>query len=390
MPYFVRYVPQLMLAVTVTPLIFVLVLGLDGLSAIIVIATLPLVPLFMVLIGLMTRDRSQRHLEAMARLSERTLDLVAGVPTLRGLGRERGPAERVRALGDAQRKATMGSLRIAFLSGMVLELLTTLAVAIVAVTLGFRLVDGGVSIETALAVLVLAPEVYLPLRAVGAHFHASADGLAAAEQAHEVLAEPVPRIGTPEGVHVDLAGASLLLRDVGVATPDGARLAPIRLTFTAAAGRLTALVGPNGEGKSTALLVAGALLGATAGDVIARQRDGHEVALHTADADAWLSQCGWVPQRPDLGPEGLTMSLGQRQLAALDGALTSGRPVLLLDEPTAHLDGAARTDLIGRLREHAARGATVIVATHDEALIAAAHAVVTVTARSSASLKGAT
>jgi ATP-binding cassette subfamily C protein CydD len=380
MPYFVRYIPQLMLAVTVTPLMFVFVAGLDGLSAIIVVATLPLVPLFMVLIGLTTRDRSERHLAAMARLSERTLDLVAGVPTLRGLGREKGPAERVRSLGEAQRKATLGSLRLAVLSGMVLELLTTLAVAIVAVTLGFRLVDGAVSIETALAVLVLAPEVYLPLRAVGSHFHASADGLAAADEAYAVLAEPAPAIGTPGGTMVDLAGATLRLRDVNVATPDGSRVAPAALDCTAAPGRMTALVGPNGEGKSTALLVAAGLLGATSGEVDAVLADGAEVSLAAADADAWHAQCAWVPQRPDLGLAGRELSLGERQLAALERAFTSGRPVLLLDEPTAHLDGAARADLIARLRAHAARGATVIVATHDSDVVSAADAVVEVRA----------
>src|SRR5690606_33052758 len=199
MPYFVRYLPQLMLALTVTPLMVVVVMGMDWISGLIVVLTLPLVPLFMVLIGLVTRERSAKHLEAMERLSARTLDLIAGVPTLRGLGRERGPAARVRELGEAQRKATMGSLRVAFLSGMVLELLTTLAVAIVAVTLGFRLVAGGVSIEHALAVLSLAPEVYLPLRNVGAHFHASADGLAAADAAFETLALEPERVGTPGG-----------------------------------------------------------------------------------------------------------------------------------------------------------------------------------------------
>jgi ATP-binding cassette subfamily C protein CydD len=380
MPYFVRYLPQLMLAVTVTPIMVVLVLGLDGLSAIIVVATLPLVPVFMVLIGLMTRERSERHLEAMARLSERTLDLIAGVPTLRGLGRERGPATRVRSLGEAQRKATMGSLRIAFLSGMVLELLTTLAVAIVAVTLGFRLVDGGVSIETALAVLVLAPEVYLPLRAVGAHFHASADGLAAADEAHKVLAEPLPTVGTPGGALVDLTGATLRFRAVAVATPDGSRLAPAGLEFSAAPRRITALVGPNGEGKSTALLVAAGLLGATHGEVEALLPDGTTIALDDADADAWLVQCCWVPQRPDLGPAGRELSLGQRQLAALERALSAGRPIVLLDEPTAHLDGDSRGQLVSRLRAAAASGATVIVATHDPLVVAAADAVVEVRA----------
>ena len=380
MPYFVRYVPQLMLAVTVTPLMFALVLGLDGLSAIIVIATVPLVPLFMVLIGLTTRDRSERHLEAMARLSERTLDLIAGVPTLRGLGRERGPAERVRSLGEAQRSATMGSLRIAFLSGMVLELLTTLAVAIVAVSLGFRLVEGGVSIETALAVLVLAPEVYLPLRAVGAHFHASADGLAAADEAFTILAEPAPIIGTPGGANVELAGATLRLRGVCVATPDGSRLAPAALDLAATPGRITALVGPNGEGKSTTLLVTAGLLGASRGEVDAVLAGGTAVSLAEADADAWRAQCGWVPQRPDLGPAGRDLSLGERQLVALERAIASGRPVLLLDEPTAHLDGAAREELVARLRERAASGATVIVATHDPLVIRAADAVVEVRA----------
>src|SRR5664279_44050 len=170
LPYFVRYLPQLMLASTVTPLMLVVVLGLDWPSALIVMLTLPLVPIFMILVGLVSRDRSRRHLEAMERLGARTLELIAGVPTLRALGRERGPSARVRELGTASKKATMGSLRIAFMSGFVLELLTTLSVAIVAVTLGFRLIGGDVSIETALAVLILAPEIYLPLRNVGTHF----------------------------------------------------------------------------------------------------------------------------------------------------------------------------------------------------------------------------
>ncbi|WP_284327369.1 ABC transporter transmembrane domain-containing protein [Demequina litorisediminis] len=228
------------------------VLGLDWISAAIVIGTLPLVPIFMVLIGLTTRDRSARHLDAMQRLATRTLDLIAGLPTLRALGREHGPAARVRELGDAQRRATMGSLRVAFLSGMVLELLTTLAVALVAVTLGFRLVEGAVSIETALAVLVLAPEVYLPLRMVGTHFHASADGMAAADAAFEVLETPVAVAGG-EAPAPDLTGATLVVEDLAVATPDGRRLAPGRLSMMARPGTITALVGPNGDGKSTAL-----------------------------------------------------------------------------------------------------------------------------------------
>lgn len=378
MPYFVRYLPQLMLAVSVTPIMVVVVWSLDWLSGLIVVLTIPLVPMFMILIGLVTKDRSVKHLEAMTRFGERTLDLIAGVPTLRGLGRERGPATRVRSLGDAQRRATMGSLRVAFLSGMVLELLTTLAVAIVAVTSGFRLVDAGMSIETALAVLILAPEVYLPLRAVGLHFHASADGMAAADAAFETLAIPAPQIGTPAGERPRLDGAALRCDGVSIATPDGVRLAPASLTFEARPGAITALVGPNGEGKSTTLLALAMLLPLTEGRVAALTSAG-EIDASSCDADAWATQCAWVPQRPDLGPEGRTLSLGQRQRKALERAFVSGRPVVLLDEPTAHLDGEARLELVARLRTLADAGATVVVATHDDAVTAAADAVVEVT-----------
>ncbi|NYI40950.1 ABC transporter ATP-binding protein/permease [Demequina lutea] len=388
LPYFVRYLPQLMLAATVTPLMLVVVLGLDWISALIAALTLPLVPLFMILVGLVTRDHSQKHLEAMERLGARTLDLISGVPTLRALGRERGPATRVRDLGNAARKATMGSLRIAFMSGFVLELLTTLSVAIVAVTLGFRLIDGNVSIETALAVLILAPEVYLPLRNVGTHFHASADGMAAADGALSLLEQEPVRVGTPGGLSVSLEALPLVVDSMSVATPDGSRLAPSGLTFTAAPGSLTVLRGPNGEGKSTALLAIAGLLPPDSGSVLAGHGDTAR-DLADADADAWTAQCAWVPQRPELGIEGRSLSLGQRQLLAYDHALTSGRSVFLLDEPTAHLDGAARERLIARLATAARAGVTVIAATHDPLLIAAADLVVDVRATRTAVAPGA-
>ncbi len=379
LPYFVRYIPQLMLAATVTPLMLVVVLGLDWLSALIAALTLPLVPMFMILVGLVTRDRSQKHLEAMERLGARTLDLIAGVPTLRALGRERGPATRVRDLGNASRKATMGSLRIAFMSGFVLELLTTLSVAIVAVTLGFRLLEGGVSIETALAVLILAPEVYLPLRNVGTHFHASADGMAAADGALNLLEQAPIRVGTAGGRSVALETLPLVFDSVSVATGDGTRLAPSHLTFTATPGTLTVLRGPNGEGKSTALLALAGLLPPDEGTIRAGI-GGAAVDLNDAGADAWAAQCAWVPQRPELGIEGRALSLGQRQMLAYDRALASGRSVFLLDEPTAHLDGAARERLIARIVKAAREGATVVTATHDPLVIAAADLVVEVRA----------
>lgn len=394
LPYFVRYLPQLGLAVTLTPLLLVIVLGLDWLSALIIGLTLPLVPIFMVLVGLVTRDRSARHLVAMQQLGARTLDLIAGVPTLRGLGRERGPAARVRELGEAHRRATMGSLRVAFLSGMVLELLTTLSVAIVAVTMGFRLVEGGIGIETALAVLVLAPEVYLPVRNVGTHFHASADGLAAADAAFEILDEPIAAPGG-DAPAPQLQGHALTCDGVGIAVPDGSRHAPAEATASLRPGSVTAIVGANGSGKSTLLLALAGLLAPTAGRIVLEDAsapdtaatpghggtEGTVIAAEGAvevDVDGWTSQVAWVPQRPDLGPEGRSLSLGERQRRALQRAFESDRPLLLLDEPTAHLDPASRAEVIAHMRALADAGATVVVATHEHEVVDSADHVLTV------------
>src|SRR5690606_28593258 len=227
-----------------TPATLAVVLGLDLVAAVTIAVTLPLVPLFMWLIGVMTQRYAARRLATMQRLGHQLLDLLAGLPTLRALGRERGPAGQVRRLGDDHRRATMSTLRVAFLSGAVLELLTTLSVALVAVGVGFRLVYGMLDLTTALAVLVLAPEVYLPLRQVGAHFHASVDGVAAAERAFAVLEEPLPVVGGSPAP--DLQHATVRLRGVTVAAPDRAVLAPDRVDLEIRPGRVIALAGPNG------------------------------------------------------------------------------------------------------------------------------------------------
>jgi ATP-binding cassette subfamily C protein CydD len=385
LPYFVRYLPTLLAAATITPLALVLVFGLDLTSALIALGTLPLVPVFMVLIGKMTAARSEQSLAAMKRLGARVLDLVSGLPTLRGLGRAHGPAERVAQLGDAHRRATMGTLRVAFLSALVLELLTTLSVALIAVSMGFRLAGGSIGIETALAVLTLAPEIYLPLRNVGTHFHSSADGLAAADAVFSLLDEEPPSAGRREDAP-DLTGREIRVTGLGVATPDGGTFAPAALSLVASPGAVVALTGANGEGKSTALLALAGLVPPSAGSIALTRASGAPRAILAdehggVDADGWSSQVAWVPQRPDLGPEGRVLSLGQRQRRALDRAFASGRPVLLLDEPTAHLDPAARADVAARLRAAADAGATVVVATHDDAVRAVADRVVPVTSR---------
>ncbi|WP_245687514.1 ABC transporter ATP-binding protein/permease, partial [Streptacidiphilus griseoplanus] len=180
--YFSRYLPQLALAVTVPALVVLRILGADWLSAALIAGTLPLVPLFMVLIGLATQSRMDRQWQTLTRLSHHFLDVVAGLPTLKVFGRAKAQAKAIAAVTDDYRRATMRTLRIAFVSSFALELLSTLSVALVAVSIGFRLVDGSLDLRTGLLVLILAPEAYLPIRQVGTHYHASVEGLAAAGQ----------------------------------------------------------------------------------------------------------------------------------------------------------------------------------------------------------------
>ncbi|MFB7797508.1 thiol reductant ABC exporter subunit CydD [Isoptericola sp. NPDC056134] len=445
-PYLVRYLPQLLLTAILTPVLVLVVLGLDWVSALICVVTLPLVPLFMWLVGVMTAGASERRLRTIERLGSQVLDLLAGLPTLRAFGREIGPGARVRSLGDASRRATMGTLRIAFLSGMVLELLTTLSVAIVAVGVGLRLVEGMIALVPAIAVLVLAPEVYLPLRRVGAEFHASTDGLAAAERAFALLERPTPTAGTTPAPA--LAGATLVLDGVGVRAGDRGVLAPAGLTARVplgtgrpGGGRVVALRGPSGAGKSTAALVLLGLLRPDEGRVLVEPVaqgvggapvDVGPVDLADVDPATWWPQVTWVPQRPTLAPGtvrdavtdgrpvpddalaaaarttglddvvtalplgwdtpvglgGTGLSVGQRQRVALAAALLDGEapddgappPLVLLDEPTAHLDARGEQVVLDTVRAWRDAGRTVVVVAHRASLLALADQVVDVAA----------
>ncbi len=405
-PYFVRYLPQLLLAATVTPAVLLVVLGLDWVSAAILISVLPLVPIFMILVGKLTQGRSERGLVAMQTLGAQVLDLLAGLPTLRAHGRERGQAARVRALGDAHREASMGTLRIAFLSGMVLELLTTLSVALVAVAIGLRLVAGDLGLTTGIAVLVLAPEVFLPLRQVGAQFHAAADGVAAAAQAFAVLETPVPARGTQAAP--DLRTATITLASVSVRTAAGHT--PDALELELRPGTVLALTGPSGAGKTTAVEV---LLGLVRPDEGTVTIGG--VPLADLDPTTLWSQVTWLPQRPvlepgtiasivggvhaqaaaltgldavlatlpdgwetELGRGGEGLSLGQRQRVALTRALVSDAPLVILDEPTAHLDAAGEAVVLETVRALRAAGRTVLLVAHRRSLVACADVAVEV------------
>lgn len=405
-PYFVRYLPQLLLTATVTPAVLLVVLGLDWISAAILFAVLPLVPIFMILVGRLTQGRSERGLVAMQRLGAQVLDLLAGLPTLRAHGRARGQGARVRALGDAHREASMGTLRIAFLSGMVLELLTTLSVALVAVAIGLRLVNGDLGLTTGIAVLVLAPEVFLPLRQVGAQFHAAADGVAAAAQAFAVLETPVPPSGTRPAP--DLRTATVALAGVSVRTAGGRT--PDTLDLELRPGTVVALRGPSGVGKTTAVDVLLGLVRPDEGAVLVGPLDLQDIDLAT-----FWSQVTWLPQRPVLEPGtiasivgresgeaasltgldevlatlpdgwqtqigrgGAGLSLGQRQRVALTRALVSDAPLVILDEPTAHLDAAGEAVVLESVRVLRDAGRTVLLVAHRHSLLACADVVVEV------------
>ncbi len=422
-PYLVRYLPQLLLAVTVTPATLVVVLGLDWISAVIIIVTIPLVPVFMILVGQLTQSYSERRLAVMQRLGAQVLDLLAGLPTLRAFGRERGPVARVRELGDAYTRSTMSTLRVAFLSGMVLELLTTLSVALVAVGVGLRLVYGEVGLETALAVLVLAPEVYLPIRQIGVQFHASTDGITAAQKAFDVIEEPLRPQGTVTAP--DLARATITVDGLGVDAPGRDLRAPAGLSLTIRPGRMVALTGPSGSGKTTTVL---ALLGLVSPDSGSVRVDGTDLA--DVDLSTWWSQVAWLPQRstlppgtlrealgvaeaertasvgapapeamtramrltgldtvvstlPDgldtvLGQGGVGLSVGQRQRVALTAALLGEEPLVVLDEPTAHLDALAEDQVLASLAALRDAGRTVVVVAHRPSLVELADDVVEV------------
>ena len=422
-PYLTRYLPQLLLAATATPLLGLVMLWQDLASTLVVVLTIPLIPVFMILIGRLTQRHSEERLEAMERLGSQVLDLIAGLPTLKAFGRETGPGRRVKELGRAYNRTTMATLRVAFLSGAVLELLTTLSVAVIAVEIGFRLLFGHLDLATGLLVLMIAPEVYQPLRQVGVQFHASANGAAAAQAVFAVLQTPVPERGTAPAP--DLSRATLQIEDLGVRSRGA--WAPAGLTATIHPGSLTALAGASGAGKTTTSQVLLGLLEPERGGVRVVTA-GTSTPLSEISPASWWQQITWVPQRPALtpgtvldnvlGPEaaarpgadedpslrqaaracgldevvatldggwhqrigqgGVGLSVGQRQRLALTRALVARTPLVVLDEPTAHLDAASEAHVLDAVEALRAAGRTVVVIAHRSALLALADEVVTV------------
>ncbi|NEC16548.1 thiol reductant ABC exporter subunit CydD [Streptomyces sp. SID8014] len=408
--YFARYLPQLGLAVVVPVAVLARVVTEDWVSAAIIVVTLPLIPVFMALIGWATQSRMDRQWGLLSRLSGHFLDVVAGLPTLKIFGRAKAQAESIRRITHDYRRATLRTLRIAFLSSFALELLATLSVALVAVTIGMRLVHGDMDLYTGLVILLLAPEAYLPLRQVGAQYHAAAEGLAAAEEVFAVLETPLPHTGELAAPTGALAFERVTVRYPGRGTP-----AVREADFSVAPGETVALVGPSGCGKSTLLQAVLGFVAPVGGRITVGGTDLAEV-----DREQWHQRIAWVPQRPqlfagtiaenvrlarpeacdadvvraleqagaehfvaglplgmetELGEEGAGLSAGQRQRIALARAFLADRPILLLDEPTAALDGASEEAVVAAVRRLAV-GRTVLLVVHRPALLAAADRVV--------------
>ncbi|MEU5859160.1 thiol reductant ABC exporter subunit CydD [Nocardiopsis dassonvillei] len=431
--YFARYLPQLVLAAIVPLAVLGVVFWADWISGIVILVTVPLIPVFMALIGMHTQQRTDRQWKLLSRLGGHFLDVVEGLPTLAVFRRAKAQAEILRRVGEDHRRATMGTLRIAFLSAFALELLSTLAVALVAVEVGLRLLGGHMDYQTALLVLILAPEAYLPLREVGARFHASMEGVSAAEQVFTELergreaartgaaasddtaegpaagsgrpSSPAPATGRP----APAAGGDIRFEDVELLYPGRDVPALSGLDLEVAAGEHLLLTGPSGAGKSTLLSLLLRLNEPTRGRVSVRAPGGRWEPLGGIDADDWRLGTAWVPQNPylfdvsvadnirlgspdaslervreaarlaeadafvralpdgydtRLGERGARLSAGQRQRIALARALCRDAPLVLLDEPTAHLDpesAAAVRTAVARLLE----GRTAVIVAHD-------------------------
>jgi thiol reductant ABC exporter CydD subunit len=413
--YFARYLPQAAMAAVIPVVLLVWVATQDWLSLIIVVALVIAVPITMIYFGREANRRTARQWRRLGSLAGRYLQLIEGLPTLRAFGRDGYGRREVVESSEAVRVATMRTLRVAFLSALSMDLIAGFGVGFVAMALGLRVLWGELSVQTALAVLLIAPEIFVPLRRAGAEFHASTEGQAAATRILEILARTGDTREAAPGSNDRPVAADLRLQGLLVEYPDRSGAAVRGFDLHAAPGARIALVGPSGAGKSTVLA---ALLGFATPGAGSMTIDGREVSDFSLPE--WRSHFAWVPQRPylfsatlaenlrlgapdatddalrrvtdvvgldqlvhhlpegletPLGQDGLTLSAGERQRVALARALLCPAPILLLDEPTASLDTSTIDRIMSGIEPWLA-GRTVIVAAHEPLLLAHFDAVV--------------
>lgn len=410
--YVAGYLPQLVLAMVVPLVVLVRLVPLDLTAVVIMVITLPIIPVFMVLVGRATEAQTTRRWKVLSRLSAHYLDVVEGLATLRAFGRASAQERTIAAVGDEYRRATMRTLRFSFLSALVLELVATLSVALVAVAVGLRVVEGDLALQPALTVLILAPEVYLPLRQVGARFHDSMAGLEACQRAFDLLAVTPLAAGQPSNELAHQRGATdlsarlrrepLVLDAVTFTYPDRPAPALVGVSLALAPGSTVAVVGRSGAGKSTLSSLLLRFADPTEGRLLVGSTDARTFAITD-----WHASVAWLPQRshlltasvadnvrlarPDatddevraalaaahvldevdalplgihtvLAEEGADLSAGQRRRVALARVFLRDAPLVVVDEPTANLDGESRRAVLDSLMELRSRCTLVVVA----------------------------
>ena len=411
--YFARYLPQLVLACLVPAAVLIWVLKADLVAGVTIALTLPLIPFFMVLVGRAAQRKMDRQWGTLSLLAGHFLDVVAGLPTLKVFGRAAAQTQTINTITGDYARTTMSTLRVSFLSSLVLELLSSLAVALVAVAVGLRLLAGEVGLSTALLVLILTPEAYWPLRQLGVHYHASVEGITAAQRIFAVLETP----GPPVGHRLDLpdaASSAVRVENVSVTYPGRAEPALQGVSLDLSPGEVVALAGPSGCGKSTLAALLVGFVRPDQGRVLVGEHD-----LADLDLDAWRRQVAYLPQKPrlfagtiadnvrlgahqasddavsralqaagadfieglpagidtPLSERGSGLSEGQRQRIALARTLLRDAPLVVLDEPTSGLDVDSEAAVLKAMRRLVA-ARTVLLVTHRPVLLEIADRVV--------------
>ena len=402
--YFARYMPAMVMTVLLPFAILAVTLTRDWLSAIVMVVTAPLIPVFMIMIGKGTEKLNQKQWRKLARLSAHFLDMIQGLTTLKLFNASRREAETVSRMAESYRRTTMSVLRVAFLSSLVLEFFATVSIAIIAVFIGFRLLYGDMTFFDGFYVLLLAPDFYLPLRNMGTHYHARMEAIGAAETMVSVM-EMKDNAPKPKGELSELPdlarGIALEFRSVSFTYPDGTK-ALEDISFKLEAGQSLALVGPSGAGKSTIIDLVLGLAAPSAGQILI-----NDVDLAALPINAWRKQLAYVPQKPtlfsgtildairygnpdatfeaveaaaklaqahdfisafsegynhQLNEKGAGLSGGQIQRIAIARALLRDAPLVLLDEPSAHLDRENEAKVQNALQALEQRATSITIA----------------------------
>jgi ATP-binding cassette subfamily C protein CydCD len=406
--YFAEYLPQLFVSALIPLIILVVILPADPISGLVLLLTAPLMPLFMILIGRSAERLTQRQFNQLSRMSGFFLDILQGLTTLKQLGQSKYQARNIARVSDQFRETTMSVLRVAFLSAMVLELLSTLSVAIIAVSIGLRLLSGNIDFALGFFILILAPEFYLPLRQLGQRFHAGMSGTAAAVRIFAMLSveSPESSVQSPKPLKQTPGPGpwTISMDNISVTYPNRDRPALKDVSLTIKPGETVALVGPSGAGKSTLTALLLRFIAPAEGQIRVGDQD-----LASLDPQTWREQIAWVPQspalfqgsiadnirlaRPDavqedivaaaklarlhdfiaglpagyetqIGERGMRLSGGQAQRLSLARAFLKDAPLLILDEPTAHLDQQTEAELQEATRDLMARRTVLAIAHH--------------------------